>query len=467
MTTKNLKNHSEIVRAENERRRLAKEEADRLAFEKAERKRIKLEMKIRRRENRRLFGLEKAFTEVYAATADIEKDLINVANIDGTDNNGMKSMGLRGGLLGELFFQIKHMRKHAPFSEIGIYTPLFEHLIQNFWHSFVGEGWTVLIGVDPEFDKNITPVLEGTNLDRLDTEYIRSFAGQPIEARELQSYLKIHMHNTFLETRYPGLVEQRDKWMAKVKFVPPTDADNKDDNKDPDKVDDNSENANIEDALNKQPAEPDQIEELSDPEEKEVDLFMAKILDLIFDENANLYNVRFVRYTPKPKEEKKDDQDGGDNQAVPVSRVLAVFIPVPPPAEDLMAGDPSVLKPTDPKIPDLDVKPDGDGDDGADADKKPIEPEILPFVPQPEDFVAEFEAQVSLVDYGKKEMDVSCFHVPLVKSLTSKLYAVAANLLAVEGDLSGWVNEAVLASVEDVQQFSSADRRDVLYINSY
>ena len=138
------------------------EENNRLAFEKSERKRIKLEMKIRRRENRRLFNLEKQFYDTYAATADIERDIINIADIQGTDNNGMKTMGLRGGLLGEIFLQMTAMMKLPAFAKIKI-DWLETSYVQNFWNLVIGEGWTVMIGVDSEFETNITPVLEGVN----------------------------------------------------------------------------------------------------------------------------------------------------------------------------------------------------------------------------------------------------------------------------------------------------------------
>jgi hypothetical protein len=451
--------HAEIVRAENERRRIAKEEADRLAFEKAERKRLKLEMKIRRRENRRLYALERIFTEAYANSADIEKDLINVADLDGSDNNGMKTMGLRGGLLGEIFFQLQHMRRLPQFAQIGSNWPQLPTLLTNFWNSLVGEGWTVMIGEDPLFERNITPVMEGVNLDRLDTEYIKNLSGTDISG--VLAYLKAHLRNNSFDARYPGIVERRERLMELLKYEPPADGQEGD-------KDDNADNVAIEKDLNQPPIPAPEEDPDATPEQIELLKYLDLVLNMIFDENIAFHAVRFVKATPKaPVEEKKDD---GGEQAAPIPRVTAVYIPVPPPAEDPNLADQDALKPVetkvaDPKLADTD-KLDGDGDGNAD-EPKIVEPELLPFVPQQQDFVGEFESQVSLVDYGKKDLDIACFHVPMAKHIATKLYAAAAQLLGVEGDLSEMVNEAVLAALEDVRAFSKENGRDVLYINSY
>lgn len=445
------------MRAENERRRLAKEEADRIAFEKAERKRLKLEFKLRRRENRRLFALEKVFTEIYAASADIEKDLINLADLDGSDNNGLKSMGLRGGLLGEIFFQLQHMKKIQQFEMVGTSWSQFATLMNNFWQSLVGEGWTVLIGQDPVFERNIIPVMEGLNLDRLDTEFLRALSGQ--DTKGLVTYLKAHFRNNFLDSRFPGLISRRERLLKMLKYVPPAE-DQGDDKKS--NADDKSGDKDY--AQITLPAPENDPE--TTPEQTELLHFLDSVFNLIVDENSDIYSIRFAKIIQKAPEEKKDD-DGGE-LIPPTPKVTAIFIPVPPPVmEDAGVQDPPTIKVADPKATDTDPKPDGDGDDQGDDQKPPPEPEVLPFVPEEENFVSDFEPQISLVDYAKKDLDVACFHIPLVKAIASKLFAAAAQLLHVEGDLSQFVEEAVLAAVEDVRRFSKESGRDVLYINSY
>lgn len=470
MVTFSQSRHGEIVRAENERRRLAKEEADRLAYEKAERRRLKLEMKLRRRENRRLVALENIFTEVYAATADIEKDIINLADLDGSDNNGMKSMGLRGGFIGEVYFQLQQLRKFAQFEAVGVDWPQYPAFMSAFWQSMVGEGWTIFLGQDPLFEKNIIPVMEGANLDRLDTEFLRSLSGQ--DTSGLLTYLKAHYRNSFLDSRYPGLVERRSKLMDLLKYEPPTD----DQPADKDTPDDNADNADLERDLNQVPLPSPEDDPEATPEQIDLLKYLDSIFNLILDEGADLYGVRFVKFQPKVQEEKKDD-DGGEPVA-PTPKVTAVFIPVPPPpvVEGDPIQDPSGLKASDSKIaapqPAAPVTtPDGDGGDGdgdGDADQKPApEPEVLPFVPEDDNFVGDFEAQVSLVDYAKKELDVACYHVPLVKAIATKMIAAAAQQLQVEGDLSEFIGEIVLSAIRDVREFSKENGRDVLYINSY
>jgi hypothetical protein len=452
----NKTQHSEIVRAENERRRMAKEEADRLAFEKAERKRLKLEMKLRRRENRRLFNLEKAFTETYANTADIEKELINIANLDGTDNNGLKTMGLRGGFLGEVFFQLLHMKKLPQFAHVSVDWPPLPALLSTFWNAVVGEGWTIMIGEDPLFERNITPVMEGVNLDRLDTEYIKNLSG--VDVSGLVSYLKAHIRNNYFDARYPGVVGRREKLMELLKYEPRADANGQEGDKD-----DNAENVAIERDLNQSPIPaPDQDPDAT-PEQIELLKYLDLVINMIFDENSGLQGVRFVKIASKaPVEEKKDD---GAEPVPSVPKVTVIYIPVPPPSDDHTLNETDPVKPADPKTSEP-VKLDGDGDDHAEEPKL-VEPELMPFVPEEHDFEGEFESQVSLVDYGKKDMDVACFHVPMAKHIASKLFAIAAKMLAVEGDLSSMVNDTVLAAVEDVRAFSKENGRDLLYINSY
>jgi hypothetical protein len=111
ITHNNKSSHKTVVSNELERRRLEKEDKDRQLFERNERRRLKLEMKLKRRENRRLHNLEKQFMEIYIPTADIDKDLINVSDLDGSDSTGLKSAGFRGGLIGEIYLLLKKASK--------------------------------------------------------------------------------------------------------------------------------------------------------------------------------------------------------------------------------------------------------------------------------------------------------------------------------------------------------------------
>lgn len=464
--TSNIKHHKEIVHAENERRRLAREEAERLAFEKAEKRRLKLEMKLRRRENRRLHNLEKLFTEVYASTADIEKDIINLSNVDGSDNNGMKSVGLRGGVLGELYLLLQKARKQPLFSSVGPDWPQLEPFVHTFWQSFVGEGWTVFLGVDGEFEKNISPIIEGVNLERLDTEFLRSLEKEDQES--LKEYLKIHFKNAYFDSMYPRLAEKRAKRMAKVKYEEPV-ADDGADKKD-DKSDDKSLDKHINKSLaeinTEEPEEPE-----TDPNYLELETYFKKMFDMIFDEKAPVVNVRFVKFMQKEIEEKKEPADGDDGQEIaPTPRVLALFIPVPPPAEDSqIENSPAANNPqSNAQIPPATSTGDDDGGDD-NGEKQPEVIELLPFVPEDTDFTGEFEAQVSNVDFGKKDLDISYLHAPLLKLMAVKFFQSLASFIDIDESvtITDLANQAVLESLSEIRELAAVDKRDLLYINSY
>lgn len=171
MTDYNLQTHTQIVQVENLRRKAQKEEEDRLAWERSERRRLKLEMKLKRRENRRLVGLERLFADTYMINADTDKDIIQISDFDGSDSNALKTVGLRGGLIGEVFLICQKLQKLPGFDQLKFKSPLFMDSLVQFWTNFVSEGYTVLIGVDPSFEKN-----SGTSLERLDSETVFSMA---------------------------------------------------------------------------------------------------------------------------------------------------------------------------------------------------------------------------------------------------------------------------------------------------
>lgn len=470
VNTANIGHHKGVVYAENERRRLAREEADRIAFEKAEKRRLKLEMKLRRRENRRLHNLEAQFTETYAVNADIEKDIINVSDFDGSDNNGMKSVGMRGGLIGELLLLTQKMKSINHFKDVSVSWPQYSTLLQNFWQSFVGEGWTIFVGVDSAFERNILSVAEGTTLDRLDTEYIRSLDADDQEP--IKEYLRIHMRNQFLDSRYPGLAERRAKKMAKVKYVEPVAEDGKEENPDDEEKD---ENKAIEQNINDEAAgEEEQEPTETDPEYIELEQFYDQIFDLIFDERSSLVNMRFVKYSPNHLEAQVEKQDNDEDvqEKVPTPKVMALYIPVPPPQVDEEADELPTNK-TDPKQQQAAGKGADGGDEGnedGEDEAKPAEViELKPFIPQENDFTAEFEAQVSNIDFTKKEMDVGYIHTPLLKTMISKYVQSLANLMALDDSVSltDIINRLVLDSVKEIRDFAKSSGRDVLYINSY
>ena len=363
----NHERHAQVVRAENERRRLQREQAEAAARADAERRRLKLEWKLRRRENRRLYGLERQFFDSYLATADIDKDLINISNLDGSDSGGLKSVGLRGGLLGELFLLTQKLRRLEAFATLSADSGYFEALIAGFWASFVGDGFTVTVGVDPSLERNLTPHIEGISLDKLDAEAVSGLA--PEEFRLLLEYLKIHFSNAYFDEAFPQLVERRDRRMQKVRFVEQAQPDDRQppgDDPDDNKALEHDLNAKIQelDALFEQ--EPETAPELLD-----LDRFLDRMLRLLLTEASGLKGLRVTRRLPKLIEPPQLlGDDGEPREGPPVPRLFAVLLPAAPvPEEDLLPSPPpadAALAPgSPPKAPDsADAAP---GDRSADV----------------------------------------------------------------------------------------------------
>lgn len=364
VSTSNISSHKTIVAAENERKRLAKVEEDRQNFERSERRRIKLEMKLKRRENRRLHSLEKIFIDTYLPTADIDKDLINVSDLDGSDSTGMKSAGFRGGLLGEIYLLLKKFQRLEAYQRINAEWEGYPALLQNFWQRFVGEGWSVTIGLDQAFDNNASRRVEGATLDKIDLEFIRGLS--PEDFNTIATQIKAHFINNWFDETFPGLPERRAKKILKVRFVEQTEAEDKK----LDEADDEAAQAAKEVAASQPkkkkkkrpaagsgtvsevkdtPAEgspanknatkktgppPEEVD--PDPVYQQLDKFITKTLDIILDEKYGLKNIKFTKFVPKRMEEKKEDapQDDG-TQAVQIPRLLTLFVPERPAVEEI------------------------------------------------------------------------------------------------------------------------------------
>ena len=464
-----------MVREENERRRLAREEAARVAWEASERRRLKLEWKLRRRENRRLVGLERQFAESYLASADTDKDIVSLANVDGSDSGGLKTVGLRGGLLGELFLLMRKLRAREPFAGLSAEAPYFDQLLAGFWASFVGDGFTVLVGVDGNFEKNIAAHVEGVSLDKLDAEAVAGLA--PEEFRLLLEFVKIHLVNPYLDEEFPELAERRARRVERVRFVEPGPAAAPDaksaDGGDPD------DNQALEKDLNAKIQELDALfeqETPATPELAELDRFLDKALRLLLSE-PGLKGGKVVRHTPKTFEPTQVlGDDGETREGPPVPRVFALLLPAAPEEEPLLPSPPPLdAAPASPAGPSA-VAPDsvdrsGDASPGdPDAPREPAAPEPLPYQPQERDFAQEFEPQVSNLDLLKKDLDVDYLHLPLLKALTTRFLQQLAETLRLEDPperLAALAQSLFLEAVQELRARAARLRRDLLFLNSY
>ena len=382
METQNHKEHTEVVRAENERRRLKREEEERIAWENSERRRLKLEWKLRRRENRRLNGLEKAFMDQYLPTADIEKDILNIANLDGADSSGLKVIGLRGGLLGEVKLLVDKVRKLEEFADLGPDWPLFDSLIQTFWNSFVGEGFTITMGVDPAFERNISPHVEGVSLDNLEPEFLNSLSEEQVQL--FLDMVVIHYVNGYRESQDEETRLRREKRMEIVKFV---EKEVEPDGDGGDADGDDKDNSKIEAQINEAPTIGELVKQAKEVSDKEgegsaagFDRYFEKMLRLAFNEAAPLRGARLTRQVARLEEpldqsgvQKNDDGDLQDQiEEIPrVPKVLVVFLPAAAEEDLIVINPPSSdrdVMPSSPGKPDGAVKDSTDGQVDGSAD---------------------------------------------------------------------------------------------------
>ena len=506
-------NHFAVIADQNEQMRLMQQTLVRELYQRSERRRLKLQRKKQQIEFRRLKTLEQTFVDTFMPTADIDKELINVTDFDGSDGYGFKSVGMRGGLIGELFLLIQKLSRSAYFDNFKDGVPGLDNLIKNFWNTTVGDAWTVTMGLDPSFEKNISPHVSDLSLDKMDMEYIYSLTEPEIE--KIHEFVRIHYKSTYLDYLYPGLIEKRAKRIARVAFKEPAADDpaqaGTDANADPkdDGDDDNDDvTKRMEDELNKKltTAEEEQEEEIeTDPRYVELQNYLDTIFGLIFDRKAGASQLKGIRFTRHiPKERLKIEDPPAPDAPAPPSRLLAVFIPAhvpetiesapktPPPGSIVNNSELAAQKPTAPagqpgqkgavappqaasaaqdKLKKQASAQSGPLDDNPDALRvAEIIEEIIPYNPNQIDYNQHFDTQVSNLDLGKKDMDIATVHVPLLKSVTHKFVSAALAHLAKDitpERLTDLEMHIVMQDMEEVQQLAEADGRDLIFVNSY
>lgn len=105
----------------------------------------------------------------------------------------------------------------------------------------------------------------------------------------------------------------------------------------------------------------------------------------------------------------------------------------------------------------------------AEPKKEPVV-ELLPHQPKEKDFAQDFEPQASNIDLLKKDLDVDCIHLPLLKSLTHKFLQQLTELTKQEDSpekLAALSNRLFLEAVAEVRERAARAGRDLLFINSY
>lgn len=156
-----VKVHKVVVSTENDVRRTQREEEARLAKEKADAKAAKLAWKVQRRLDRRLFHLQNEIIEKIINKADNDQDIINISDFDGSDADGLKTVGFRGGLTGEFCRLILQLEREGRLpAKYNFDDPEdLMNLFNSVYREFISDGWTFTIGLKPEFEQNLAYAL--------------------------------------------------------------------------------------------------------------------------------------------------------------------------------------------------------------------------------------------------------------------------------------------------------------------
>lgn len=211
-----LATHRHSVFSEMERRRLAKEEEERLLREREERRRKKLEFKLKRREDRRLYYKEADITEMFISKGDVDNEIVNISDFDGSDAGGNKSIGFRGGLIGEYYLFMKKLKSNEKFQNVQFNNNIIANLWESLFGEFVTQGWTVYIGLKLEFERNYKEIVEDFQFGSFDLEYVRSI-DDPDEYDHTIDFILKHYVSVFFTGIWPKLALNQEKELAKLR----------------------------------------------------------------------------------------------------------------------------------------------------------------------------------------------------------------------------------------------------------
>jgi len=171
----------------------------------------------------------------------------------------------------------------------------------------------------------------------------------------------------------------------------------------------------------------------------------------------------------RPKAKEAEFSEGGE-VPVAIPRVCAVMIPVPIKEEaegscEANLDDGLGGSVEDEKQPKADQEKSVEGDEVA---PMPVL-EVLPFRPIAEDYQQSFELQASNIDLRKEQMDAAMIHIPLLTALKHRFFEALYGLLGREAgpDTQEMIHRLVVEDLTVIEEYCSATRRDLLFINSY
>lgn len=361
--------HKTTVAQDNEVRRLAREEEDRLAREKAEAKAAKLAWKLQRRVDRRLFHLQNEIFDAFINKGDTDQDIVNISDFDGSDADGNKTVGLRGGFIGEFYKLIKQLSYNPKFSDMKFFENrnVVQDLFSSLYKSFVSDGWTIMIGLKAEFEANFAYQMGDFGINELSTAFVK---GQEDDDYDLTvEYIKKHYLSVYDQTLLPEMKIFQEKQLKKLRPPPPQqentevkegDEKNEDElNGDQDEGDDQDlekDNAKKDQKIEEVPVqvvqeieevEEDPYEVLSD-EAKNYNFIIDAVLSKILDKKSKIENIKFTlaqefNTDPEKEEDEENQKDADENKDVKNNRIplaLCVFLPEPIPEETAEEEEP-------------------------------------------------------------------------------------------------------------------------------
>lgn len=344
--------HKTTVAEEIERKRLAKLEAERLATEKADAKAAKLAWKLQRRLDRRLFHLQNDIMETFISKGDDDQDIVNISDFDGSDADGSKSIGFRGGVIGEFYKLIKQLKSSAKFASVDFTD---EEVIQDLWsdmfREFIPDGWTMMIGLKPEFEANYAHQMGEFSINELTPNFVREQEYDEDYDMTVEYILK-HYTSVYDFKQLPELKELQEKQLAKLRPPPEKEAG---EGEEEGAEEGDEEASEGEENSQKEVSQDGEVgqEEGAGEEEEEVDVeenlsestkeylaIVRAVLNKILDKDSGLNNVKFnlVQEFELPSEEDEEDKDEEEEEDEEKPQnikplALCVFLPEPIPEE--------------------------------------------------------------------------------------------------------------------------------------
>lgn len=305
-----LATHRHSVYIEMEKRRVAKEEEERLLKEREERRRAKLEYKLKRREDRRLYYIENDLFEYFVNKGEFDNEIVNISEFDGSDAAGNKSIGFRGGLIGELYLFMKKIQEHAKFQEVQFDRYTLGDIWESIFSNFVTQGWTVYVGLKMEFERNYRELIDEFDFGTFDLDYVRSI-DDPEEYESTIDFVVKHFTSAYFNNVYPKLVATQEKELEKLRPVEPEEEEEQaeeeqgEEEGEEEGQGEEEQQEGVEEAKEEGQGEEEQQEgeQEGEGEEEEIDIeyrqfreFVENIIRKIFDKNSGEFSLINFRH---------------------------------------------------------------------------------------------------------------------------------------------------------------------------